>query len=113
VYIHGDWDGDGARDYAVQLLDPLAPLATRQRVVAALRRGKEFVIVPLDSFPQDSLYYLERQTRGTEIPDLSADPDGGKTFILKHDAIFVAYEEKGGGTCFWTSKGFRCVSSSD
>ena len=112
VCIHGDWDGDGARDYAVQFLNPQGTVRPQQ-VVAAIRRGRGFVLVPLDSFPPDSMYFLAKEKRGTEVVDLSADPEGGKTLVLRHDAIFIGYEEKGGGTCYWTGKGFRCISTSD
>jgi hypothetical protein len=59
------------------------------------------------------MFFLAKQKPGIRVPDLSADPEGGKTILLRHDSIFIGYEEKGGGTCYWTGSGFRCMTTSD
>ena len=111
--VEGDFDGDGRHDFAVQILDPASGAAVRQRVVAALRRGGRSALFPLVSFPENRFTFLETEARGTQVVDRSLDPERGVTLALAHDALFIASDEKGGRTCVWTGKGFRCFVSSD
>jgi hypothetical protein len=49
AWVSGDFDGDGKRDYAVQLVQPSGPADSQQWLVALLRRPRNRSGVPPES----------------------------------------------------------------
>ncbi|MDQ3995442.1 MAG: hypothetical protein M3303_00310 [Gemmatimonadota bacterium] len=111
-WIAGDFDADGRRDYAVQIVRPSSRDGA-QYVLAFLRRGARYRQLVVDSFPETQGSYLALARRGERIADLEADPNGDSTFVLRSDAIHVLFGQESGGTCVYERGRFRCVVSSD
>jgi hypothetical protein len=88
TWVGGDFDGDGAADYAAQVVifKPGHTLAvdSAQLVVALLRRasGLERHVLSVGGGPQDGIY-LSRIPRGQVISDY----EGRDTVSLKSDAV--------------------------
>ena len=111
-WITGDFDADGRRDYAVQILHPASPAGT-QHVLAFLRRGSGYWRLVVQSFPRSSGFYLALARRGERVTDLDADLNGDSTFVLGSDGIHVLFAQEAGSTCVYERRRFRCVVSSD
>ena len=84
-----------------------------QRVVAFLRRGADYTMVALDSFPPTTTNYLQRVPRGTVRMDLGAPPGGVRTFRLAHDGVEIAYGDQAAKTCWYAASALRCVLTGD
>jgi hypothetical protein len=111
-WIAGDFDGDGRRDYAAQIVHPSTAHGT-QHVVAFLRRGGGYQRLLVSSFPQSRGAYLALARRGERVADLEADLNGDSTFVLRADAVHILVGQEAGSTCVYERGRFRCVLSSD
>jgi hypothetical protein len=112
-WIAGDFDADGRRDYAVQIVHPAAPRSL-QSVLAFLRRDKGYRrLLVQDSLPESGGFYLALARRGERVADLEADLNGDSTFVLRSDGIQVLFAQEAGSTCFYRRGRFRCIVSSD
>jgi hypothetical protein len=111
-WIAGDFDADGQRDYAVQIVRPSSPNGT-QYVLAFLRRGGGYQRLVVNSFPESQGSYLALARRGERVADLEADLNGDSTFVLRADAIHILFGQEAGSTCVYERGRFRCVLSSD
>jgi hypothetical protein len=118
-WVAADFNGDGQRDYAVQLVGPSAPADSAQQVVALLAGKAGYEIVLIMAAGRSTAVYLGREPKGEMVLDLERYDDryepsltnGG--FVLKHDALTVYYAEAAASTCYYVAPGFRCVVSGD
>jgi hypothetical protein len=114
-----DFDGDGRRDYAVQLVAPSAAPDSAQKVVALFARRGRYEAVLIMASGLHTGVYLGREPQGGMVVDLEQyddryDPsatNGG--FVLLHDGLTVYYAEEAASTCYYVPPGFRCVVSGD
>jgi hypothetical protein len=119
AWVVADFDGDGRRDYAVQLVAPSAPPESAQQVVALLARRGGYEPVLVMAAGLRTGVYLGREPKGGMMVDLEQYDDryepsatnGG--FVLEHDGLTVYYGEVAASTCYYVRPGFRCVVSSD
>lgn len=89
----GDFDGDGARDYAAFLIMPVpkgeeigTPMG---RVMAFLRHAGGYRIVPVSrpiDASKEARIHLRTLRKGTEQRDLTLR----RAFILEHDGLLVS-----------------------
>jgi hypothetical protein len=124
-WIRGDFDGDGRADYAISIVraaDRSGVTAdNRQALVAVMRRAgtafRSFDILIVHEEPVSDLTYLMLARRGERVPDLDADANGDKTYVLMHDGIHIVYAEAAAITCRWlpqrTQPAFQCAISGD
>lgn len=87
--IAGDFDGDGNRDYAVKIATT-QNAARVQRIIAFLRRGKDFLPHVLDTAPENSITFLWLAAKGTK----GFDHESEKEFVYKNDAVTLGFFEK-------------------
>jgi hypothetical protein len=119
AWVSGDFDGDGKRDYAVQLVQPSGPADSQQRLVALLRRPRTYEVVTVQAYPLSQTIYLAPEPKGTRAVDLahSADLDsssaGDSVVVLPHDGFDILFGEEAGSTCFYASPRFQCVVTGD
>jgi len=119
AWVTGDFDGDGRRDYAVQLVAPSVPSDSAQQVVGVLAGDSGYVPVVIMAAPVQTTVYLGREPKGGMVVDLERYDDryepsltnGG--FILGHDGFTVYYAEAAASTCYYVRPSFRCVVSGD
>ena len=119
AFVVADFDGDGRRDYAVQLVAPSAPLDSAQQVVALLARRNRYEPVLIMAGGVSTTVYLGREPEGGMAVDLERYDDryepsttnGG--IILEHDGLTVYYAEEAASTCYYVRPRFRCVVSGD
>ena len=112
AWIAGDFDGDGQLDYAVQLVAPGSG-GSVQRVLAFLRRGQAYTLVPLDSFPPTTTVYLQRVPQGAVRANLDAAEAGARTFRLVHVALEIVYDDQAAKTCWYAAAGLHCALTGD
>ena len=119
AWVAADFDGDGRRDYAVQLVAPSAPPESTQQVIGLLagRSGYEPVVIMAAGL--QTTVYLGREPKGGMVVDLEQYDDryqpsvtnGG--FVLEHDGLTVYHGETAASTCYYVRPGFKCVVSGD
>jgi hypothetical protein len=119
AWVSGDFDGDGKRDYAVQLVQLSAPADSRQRVVALLRRAPTYDVLIVDAYPLSEGIYLAPEPKGTRAVDLanSGDVDsssaGDSVVVLPHDGFDILFGEVAGSTCFYAAPKFQYLITGD
>jgi hypothetical protein len=119
AWVAADFDGDGRRDYAVQLVAPSAPPESTQQVVGLLAGSAGYKPVVIMAAGLQTTVYLGREPKGGMVIDLEQYDDryepsptnGG--FILEHDGLTVYYAEAAASTCYYVRPRFRCVVSGD
>ncbi len=119
AWVAADFDGDGRRDYAVQLVAPSARPDSTQQVVALFARRGRFEPVVIMAGGLHTGVYLGREPTGGMVVDLEqyderyepSATNGG--FVLKHDGLTVYYGQEAASTCYYVPPGFRCVVSGD
>jgi len=109
AWIAGDFDGDGRTDYAVQLVTPSSG-GSVQRVLAFMRRGSGYTLVPLDSFQPTPTVYLQLVSKGAVRANLDA---GARTFRLTHEAVDIVYDDQASKTCWYAAPRFQCALTGD
>lgn len=107
-WVQGDYDGDGQRDYAVQIVRP-APGDGQQVVIALVRRGKGYDLHTLKSFGIQQASYLRTSPKGQKTMDI----ENRTKLINTTDAIDVLYGQVAGETFFYEKGQFRLVASGD
>jgi hypothetical protein len=112
AYVAADFDGDGRRDFAVQVVRP-AERDSLQLVIVFLRRGASYRPVDVDSFPVSTIIYLAPARSGAERADFDADPNGTTRVKLRHDGLDIIYAESAASTCSYEAGRFRCFVSAD
>jgi hypothetical protein len=119
AWVSGDFDGDGKRDFAVQLVQPSGPTDSQQRLVALFRRLRTYEVVSVQAYPLSQTIYLAAEPKGTRAVDLanSADLDsssaGDSVIVLPHDGFDILFGEEAGSTCFYAALKFQCVVTGD
>jgi hypothetical protein len=111
-WIRGDFDGDGRRDYAVQIVRQ-SPRDSAQLILAVLRRGDGYRLYVVNAGGKHNGIYLVLSRRGERVHDIEADPSGFASITLRTDAITIAYGEEAAETCFYERRRFRCIISGD
>jgi hypothetical protein len=119
AWVAADFDGDGERDYAVQLIAPSAPPESTQQVIGVLAGRGGYKPVAIMATGLHTAVYLGREPKGGTVVDLAQYDDryepsatnGG--FVLEHDGLTVYYAEEAASTCYYVRPGFRCVVSGD
>jgi hypothetical protein len=118
AWVAADFDGDGRRDYAVQVVAPSPPPDSAQQVLGLLAgSGYEPVLVMASGL--QTTVYLGREPKGGMVIDLEQYDDryepsatnGG--LVLEHDGLTVYYGEVAASTCYYVRPGFKCVVSGD
>ena len=112
AWLAEDFDGDSRMDYVVQLVAPSSH-GPVQRVLGFLRRGPDYILVPLDSFPPVPSTYLQLVPQGAVRANLDADEAGTRTFRLPHVAVDIVYDDQAAKTCWYAVPTFRCVLTGD
>jgi hypothetical protein len=118
AWVSGDFDGNGQRDYAVQLIQTGVPADSQQRLVAVLRRAKRYQPLLIQAGPASQTTYLAPRRKGTRLVDLEAGDDldsssTGDNVVLRQDGFDVLFGEEAGLTCYYAAPRFRCVVSGD
>jgi hypothetical protein len=119
AWVAADFDGDGRRDYAVQLVAPSAPPESTQQIIGLLARRSGYEPVVVMAAGLQTTVYLGREPKGGMVVDLEQYDDrhepsatnGG--FVLEHDGLTVYYAEVAASTCYYVRPGFKCVVSGD
>jgi hypothetical protein len=119
AWVAADFDGDGRRDYAVQLVAPSAPPESTQQVIRLLAGRSGYQAVVIIAGGLQTAVYLGREPKGGMVVDLEQYEDryepsatnGG--FLLEHDGLTIYYAEAAASTCYYARPGFRCVVSGD
>ena len=107
-WVHGDYDGDGQTDYAVQIVRP-GPKDSQQVVIALLRRGKGYDVHTLKSFGIQKASFLRTSPKGEETMDIKNDT----TIINPADVIDLLYGQEAGETFVYEKGRFRLIASGD
>jgi hypothetical protein len=109
-WVTGDFDGDGRRDYAVQLVRARARPDSVQLIIALLARdGASYERHVVMAGGIHHGIWLARGTRGTRNRDLDADT----VLVYRTDAIEIGYGEEAGESCLYLRKRFHCFVTSD
>jgi hypothetical protein len=109
-WVSGDFDGDGRRDYAVQLVRATPRADSAQLTVALLRRrGDGWARHVVSAGPVHDGVWLGRGRRGTRARDL----DGDTNFVYHADAIEIGFGQEAGEACLYARGRFRCVITGD
>ena len=104
-FISGDFNGNGERDYAVQIT-----YKKDRIVIAFLQRGKNFERHVLEThFDYHTDIYLWLLRKGEKGYDYETE----KEFHYAHDSIGVMFFEKAGGSHVFEKGKFRRIVSSD
>ena len=108
AWIEGDYDGDGQKDYAVQIV--VGGASDRQQIVLVLlRRPDGYELHTLKSFPVQDASYLHTSPKGAETMDVENDTK----IVNRTDVIDLLYGEEAGETFFYENGRFRGVISGD
>lgn len=102
VLTFGDFDDDGSRDYAVQIVCP-GPKGPEQTVVALMARGKGFDLHLLTTDPADPFTFLYVYRKGEKDFDFETM----KPFRYETDSLGVLYFAKTAVTYRWLGKAFE------
>jgi len=109
-WVSGDFDADGRRDFAVQIVRAVAPAESAQVTVAFLRRpGGRYARYVVHAGGVHQGIFLGRGTRGSRGRDLEADTE----FVYHADAVEIIYGQEAGETCLFLRGRFRCLITSD
>jgi hypothetical protein len=105
--IAADFDGDGVRDYAVQIVTGPSGMAVR-RVLVYLQRGKGYRHWTLATGEPDAELFLLRMRRGTKDYSYTRQ----RHFRYRLDTIGL-FSEKGGYSYFYRNGKFVPEITSD
>jgi hypothetical protein len=109
--IFGDFDGDGSKDFAIQIVHPLKSSQDREQVLMAfLKRGSYYQKLVLETFSADkSLDIVISLVQKVSVGfDVSNEID----FTYPHDAIDIG-SEKASHSYIYTNGKFETVSTGD
>ena len=110
-WVSGDFDGDGRRDYAVQIVwaEAPPPQDSSQLTVALLRRPRGYARHVVHATGIHDGIWLARGRRGSRNCDFEADTE----FVYRTDAIEIGYGQEAGETCLFLRSAFRCLITSN
>jgi hypothetical protein len=108
-FLWGDFDGDGRRDYAIEITHPGPKGEQRMVVLAFLRRGEGFEEHLLETGISTLDVYLWPHRAGERDFDFERE----REFRYRHDAIGVVYGEVAGVSYVFENGSFRKIVSSD
>ncbi len=104
-FIMGDFDGNGKRDYAIQIVH-----GGKRIVLAFLKKGNFFKKYVLETSPEPNPdIYLWLLKKGEKDYDYEAE----KEFFYPTDAIGVIYFEKAGVSYIFKKGKFQMIVTSD
>ena len=103
--ISGDFDGDGSRDYALQITH-----GKKRIIIAFLEKDNSFTKYFLETNPVDEtdLYLWLFKSGGQDF-----DYDVGEEFFYINDSIGVLFFEKSGVSYVFENGKFRKIWASD
>jgi len=106
-FIWGDFDGNGHKDYAVQIGQK-----GKWSVLALLKRAGKFKVYTLidDSYPNE---YLELYKKGEVGSYGSSEDDEQKTFVYSNDSIVVVWGMGGSASYIFKQGSFQELTLTD
>jgi hypothetical protein len=119
AWVAADFDGDGRKDYAIQLVAPSAPRDSLQQVVALLARSEHWQLLVIQAAGLNEAKYLGREPKGGILVDLQRWDDRYESDIangavrLENDGLTIYHGQEAASTCFYRSPRFTCVVSGD
>jgi hypothetical protein len=108
-WVAGDLDGDGKRDYVVQIVHPPKGRGLSLIVLAFLRRGSGYLKFAIDSGIPSQTTYLFIVPRGGR----GFDVDTQQSSVYANDVIRIVYDETAAKDCPYRENHFGCVISGD
>ena len=112
AFISGDFNGDKARDFALQIVHAVPSSPQKERVIMVfLQHGKSYDKIILEASLVDpaldiTLHLIKKGSKGQEF-------DKEEGFIYPLDAIDVGYSDKASQSYIWKNEKFETITTGD